>query len=316
MEYAKWNYSYDKEKGYKVIPNFDATLPKTFFKYYGLNENSVDALTNMYLFATHPSLFNDPFDCNKKLIKFRTEDDVKNLWGSLYSDLKEKMGYDMDRMLDYSQETYMNVLYRKLGIVSLTNSNDNLLMWAHYANHTGFCVEYDMDKLGIEHYGPFPINYADEINTIGIDDIGGHLAMLIQTNVKSPCWKYENEYRLLIPGPKDRYLKGYGECAEELSFPDDHDRKFSYSMMAIQSICLGYKFFAENIYNITDCELEVSYNDKERLDFKVLDFLSNSKLSHIDVFQLQIKGLSEMDIIPISVCKISGNKFRINKYAK
>ncbi|WP_205631947.1 DUF2971 domain-containing protein, partial [Aliivibrio fischeri] len=34
--------------------------------------------------------------------------------------------------------------YRNYGIISLTETKDNLLMWSHYANeHNGFVVEFD-----------------------------------------------------------------------------------------------------------------------------------------------------------------------------
>lgn len=35
----------------------------------------------------------------------------------------------------------------KLGILCLTKSCDNILMWGYYTNNEGFCIEYDFEKL-------------------------------------------------------------------------------------------------------------------------------------------------------------------------
>lgn len=311
-EYCGWKYYYDEVKGYKVFPRVKKMQPKTLYKYYGLTENSVDALTNFYLYATHPLQFNDPFDCNKKIIRIDTEKSVKTLLGKCYQQFSECENNDIPSMMEYSCEAYMEILYRKLGIVSLAPSNDNMLLWTHYAQHSGFCIELDMGNLCFVHNGPFPINYTDDIKSFSIEEYGGNIAMLIQTNVKAKCWKYENEWRLLVPSPQGRYMKGYGPHSEITSCPDDHDRKFRYPMTAIKSITLGSRFFKqENCYRVGDNEFEVIYMDKESLDYKIMDFISNPKLGSIAIGRINMNDLLKIQITGIAITKINDLKFRI-----
>ena len=87
VEYCGFIYDYKESEGYSVLPNKVVKQPKTFFKYCALNEYSVDALTNMYVYATHPNQYNDLFDCNELLIEFDSWDGVKGLWEDLYDEL-------------------------------------------------------------------------------------------------------------------------------------------------------------------------------------------------------------------------------------
>ena len=45
----------------------DKSIPRELIKFYSINEHSVDALLNKYLWAAHPLTFNDPFDCPMQL---------------------------------------------------------------------------------------------------------------------------------------------------------------------------------------------------------------------------------------------------------
>lgn len=108
-------------------------------------------------------------------------------------------------------------------MVCLTESNNNLLMWSHYArNHEGICVEYDLKLLKddphriIEH--TFPVVYRrnrhylrdieslitshndlcisirDEIDYCGTERLDDILPMFL---CKSKEWEYEKEWRIL-----------------------------------------------------------------------------------------------------------------------
>lgn len=311
-EYCGWKYMHNKETAqYFIEPNEKKECPKTFFKYYSLSKNSVEALTNAYIYVSHPSQLNDPFDCNKNMIKISTNDSIKALWEHLYSELVEKFDNDLEAMLHYSQEAFMNVLYVKMGIVSLTTTNSNMLMWSHYANHKGFCVEWDIKKLGFNYHGPFPIHYTNEIKSFDIEEYGGSLSMLIQSNVKSKVWEYENEWRLLALPPKFRDFIFVGSNAEVFKYPDNHNRKLAYSLSAIKSVTLGGRFFHDNIYKISDREYEIVYNSKFDLDYQIIDFLSNPKLSYIDIYRVTDKNLSDIETCKVTIYKINEYKFRM-----
>ena len=63
------------EKIFFRINGIDRSQNESFYKYYALNKTSVDALTHMYLYATHPCQLNDPLDCADDLIIF---DDIES----------------------------------------------------------------------------------------------------------------------------------------------------------------------------------------------------------------------------------------------
>ena len=311
-EYCGWKYKHDGRTGYYDIePGIRKEQPRGFFKYYALTENAVDALTNVYLYASHPSQLNDPFDCNKNLVEFNSMASVKILWRDLFLNLVLQIGDDFEVLRHYTQEAYMNVLYQKTGIISLTTSNKCMQMWSYYANHNGFCVELDVEKLGFDYNGPFPIHYTNDMKPFDIEVYGGPLSMLIQSNVKSEFWKYEEEWRLLALPPAGRDLVGVGENEEQFSFPDSHNRKFAYSLFALKSVTLGIRFFDGKSYALSDREYEIVYRGMDQLDFQIVNFLSNPKLSHIDVYLAIPKNLFEIDTKKVSICKINEYKFRL-----
>lgn len=104
------------------------------------------------------------------------------------------------------------------GIISLTTSNDNILMWSHYAeNHRGAVVEIYIDdenpqSLFINSTGPNspPFNYQDFIfdkvsyklvrrfeqieSEINLDKINHHYYF-----TKAQQWELEDEYRFITP---------------------------------------------------------------------------------------------------------------------
>jgi hypothetical protein len=81
---------------------------KKLFKYYSVNSNSISALANEFVWYANAGSFNDPFDTRI----------IEN---------------DLLQQLSFSKEK----------ILCLSEVNDNILMWSHYANsHKGFCVEY------------------------------------------------------------------------------------------------------------------------------------------------------------------------------
>lgn len=226
VDYCGFKYDYNESGGYRVLPKRKTKLPKSFFKYYALNEYNVDALTNMYVYATHPYQYNDPFDCNELLIEFNSWNDVQGLWEEFYDELIKSHPI-LDSACKESRSAYWCLLYKKLGLVSLVPSCDNYQMWSLYAQNSGFCVEFDVDKFPFLHYGPFPINYAKNIPCpIQIGKVGGHIAMLIQTNVKNDWWKYEDEWRLYVPNPVGFDMKYFGNEYDMSRFNrgDENDR--------------------------------------------------------------------------------------------
>lgn len=318
--YCGFLYGYDEKEGYNIVPQKDVILPSTFFKYYALTEYNVEALTNLYVYASHPKQFNDSFDCNENLIEFDTWADVQNLWGELFDKFKKTYS-TLESACKESKKAYWNVLYKKLGLVSFAPCCDNYQMWALYAQNNGFCLEFDVNKFPFLHYGPFPMNYTETIpGPVHIGDVGGHIAMLIQTNVKNEWWNYENEWRLYIPNPVGFDLKYFGSDYDmsKYNFGDEHDRKFRYPANALKCVIIGSKFFDKLVTNPVSLDETdvVCCPDMEFLEFKVLDFLARiTEKVEVEIKLAHLSDFSHYEFIPIHIMKYADRKFRIsNKY--
>ena len=317
MEYCDYKYEADGNGYYSIIPNKTVPRPETFFKYYALTDYSVDALTNMYIYATHPNQFNDPFDCNEKLIVFDSLEDIQKLWDvpQLYEEYIQLYPSVVEACRQCSHD-FKTVLFRKLGLFSLAPKPDNYLMWALYSQNKGFCVEFDVKEFPFRHFGPYPINYVEEIShPIHIGETGGPIAMLIQSNIKNSWWQYENEWRLYIPNPEGLDMKSFGPESERFNSLVDHDRRFKYQLSALCSVTLGNAFFEDlTIYSISQFEIEVEslINDNSK-QMRVLDFLSEvQSKTDLNVYITSLYDFSSYNFIPVFIMKLSEHKYRIS----
>lgn len=145
-----WKYGFNhKTKRIIIKPKYKYELPPTLFKFYNIKENSVDALIHNYIYASHPSQLNDLFDCSEKMIVYDNPLFARQVLKDYRTEILEGCGLDIINMTDNeiinSQQIVYNLrrvlwqsMYAKQGIVSLTESPYNILMWSYYSRHTGF----------------------------------------------------------------------------------------------------------------------------------------------------------------------------------
>lgn len=279
-EVTKFNWKYifdggDTKKPYKIIPEPEKIVPTTLFKYYSMNDKVLETFLQGKVYGSHPDDFNDIFDCHKQLIIFDNEQIVKQFLKSVRGSL-EKNGIHLST--EDSRELMWELYFKQIGILSLTEKPDNILMWSHYSKHSGFVVEFDYQKFPFIKYGPFPINYQKVIQPISIKDYVLGLCILYQTNIKSNLWEYESEWRIIIdsgsekmkiPDHKPEYLKRLG----------GNERTFNYLFETIKSISLGFKFFKEfgeirKLPKVWDIEIKDSSKEsRNRLDGSVRNFV-------------------------------------------
>ncbi len=123
----------------------------------------------------------------------------------------------LNQLKTYSSEVQIqyNRFLEKIessGVYSLSKANNNELLWAYYASgHTGFAIEYDIDKLkqSLNHniYVPFIFDFdVDYVKHIPVANIlalrGGDPTPILKTYLgsKSLSWRHEKEYRLIVDG--------------------------------------------------------------------------------------------------------------------
>jgi len=85
-----------------------------------------------------------------------------------------------------------------MGVYSLSEKNNDILMWSHYADHhKGFCIEYeraDSKYNFLSHFMCRPVGYENNYPNLNrVLDVWG-----INLYTKAVEWEYEAEWRLVF----------------------------------------------------------------------------------------------------------------------
>ena len=292
-----------------LIDGKDGTECKgqSFFKYYALTDYSVDALTHLYVYASHPNQLNDPFDCADGLIRFDDIESAKVFSEHLFPEIEKFFENNEENILEFVKSAYRTFLYTELGILSLSKSWNDLSMWSAYTAHKGFCAEFDVFSFPFDFWGPFDIDYQETLEGKSVREIGLPKLSLYQTNVKLKIWEHEHEWRLLIKAPTGFSLEPFGEKSDFLKqkFTDYLDRKYKYPIKCLKSVCLGLDFFDDVTSIISENEREYIAMDKNKN--AVLAFLA---LSRTPTYVLQEEDL-KLTRTPIDIIQIRENAYRI-----
>lgn len=108
---------------------------KVLYKYYSEIFDVVDHLKNPAIKLATTRSLNDPFEVqlSNELAKSLTHKRLKIFDENLLKDNKFR---------EDIKKSYQ-IISNQFGIISLTETHRNILMWAHYANsHKGVCIGY------------------------------------------------------------------------------------------------------------------------------------------------------------------------------
>lgn len=313
FDHYGWKYIFnesDRITPFTIIPKDNYPIPETLSKFYAMNDFSIDALLNGYVYASHPSEFNDLYDCHEQLIEYDDDGMIYNFLhrtvppdelGQLFLEKKPELRRDV-------QKLFRDIMYRKFGVFSMTSDPNNIMMWSYYTKHEGFLLEFDYKAFPFTFYGAFPINYQEEIQPIKISECAGSpgIPVLYQTNIKHKGWEHESEWRLLISAEKD--VMSSPEPRQFASM-GGKERKFQYPITVIKSIALGNRFLnpsektATNQY-ILDIDLKYNIEKKSLL----LDFISHNQIETL--IAIKNDNLSSLNFTSGKVQRIDYKRFR------
>ncbi|MCK9365010.1 MAG: DUF2971 domain-containing protein [Syntrophales bacterium] len=89
---------------------------------------------------------------------------------------------------------------KNYGVLALSELNNNILMWSHYADsHRGICIEFertDTNELGKWDYC-IPVQYQQELPSFNLHELGDSKAVTQALSTKGKYWEYEQEWRIL-----------------------------------------------------------------------------------------------------------------------
>jgi len=198
------------------------------YKYCAYNTNSLSILINKKIWVAKPDSFNDPFDCK---IRFKPEMNPEAF--RKYLDRTGRTSGNLHKDYEIFQEVlqkFRDIDIQNLGVFSMSQIKDNILMWSHYANqHKGFCIGFvrksdnllgDIDKTQ-------PVEYDCNYPEVDPLDENGNYDQSIFTKMlftKAKDWEYEKEWRLTYDeGDREEPLPAdISSIIFGLRMPDEH----------------------------------------------------------------------------------------------
>ncbi len=200
---------YSNEGGY-LSGKKGACEPDYLYKYGRFGKHTKGIFAQNQIYFSCPEEFNDPFDSKVRYTYEGTRQERKRfLCGRLKKMLKSESKKQIFRRvkeimrerkdvkeLEQVLKETTNRIRRALGIFSLTEKRDNILMWAHYAeNHEGFCLEFDANNAFFQK--ALPVNYSTRLPVLNVMQAHPPLEEAEKLLTKAKDWKYEGEWRIV-----------------------------------------------------------------------------------------------------------------------
>lgn len=183
-----------------------------FYRYkylpFGKDKLSLNVIKEGTIKFTCPLDFNDPFDCQpvpyidkhvKKKEYFKwAENQMAHLSPANRSQEMNKLYRRLSRGV--LSGDILNINLRTMGVLSLSRTCNDILMWSHYAeNHKGFVVGFHYQssyessfEKGIAHLLPYRVAYEKDRPVFNFSESHELMKCML---VKSPQWEYEQEER-------------------------------------------------------------------------------------------------------------------------
>ena len=184
--------------------------PETIFKYVGANIRSIVNIKSQSFYMAPINKLNDPYDSSVSFIlNDLSDDEIKTLKSQKdcpeelveesYFNVRKKTKEICEKLLLKHQSEFV----KTRGVTCFSERNDNLLMWAHYADgYKGMCLEFDtnyspFEKLHKVRYGlGFPL--IDVATCLDLKEKKERDSLIKDLYChKSNDWSYEKEWRLI-----------------------------------------------------------------------------------------------------------------------
>lgn len=127
------------------------TNTNRLYKYRALNQNGLKILINQEVYFSKPEQLNDPLDYQLPLMRIiqsaidgEIDPNLKEVL-SFLTELKA-MNYDTRKEENHIEKIENGL--KDMGVLSLSRTPEDPLLWAHYANeHRGFCIGFGIKEL-------------------------------------------------------------------------------------------------------------------------------------------------------------------------
>jgi len=240
---------------------------KHLYKFRPANSHTLDNLIKQQLRFSYPKEFNDPFDCAIKMTFDGTVQDWRKWLEELRISPAERLSLGQYlASINYNGKAFDQSKYpediNSLLVVALSEINDHILMWSHYAeNHKGICLGFvariEGNSLGVLFDEPtlsFSVNDATKgflpVRKVNYTKTmpepynrlkDNNRKLMEFTITKHVDWKYESERRIVLPKSmvRTQFLR--------------------YNKTSLEEVIFGYRTsdgFKQDVYDI----IEKNYN--------------------------------------------------------
>lgn len=204
------------------------------YRYRNMSSRGLSRIfTHCELYFASPTQFNDPFDCNPPFSNGNSVDDLRSHFQKAFPATLKSLGVKLDNQQMQAKieekivaiihtdsfqsviaQPFINTCFEEnseLGVLCLSESPDDIIMWSHYADgHRGIVLQFDKEELeSVPDFSYFKeVEYKNNILTLrDLNNYTGapnELARLILL-MKTERWSYENEWRIIVDpsGRKD-----------------------------------------------------------------------------------------------------------------
>lgn len=254
---------FDSEISHREIGKFlSLYFPKKLYRYRRFSSHWKDEIFNGHVHISKSSELNDPFDClvyvDDDLFQAKIIDNVKKICKQKGNNIYNVINLKKN---DIDVEDLKNIVR----VACFTESNNNQLMWSHYADsHKGFCIEYNFKKVKPKYKSfIFPVIYSD-VKYDATNDVINKVEnnFINPFFVKSNVWKYEKEWRLIYPSERK------------------DENKFNISFESIiEAIYFGVNVEKNRDFDEVKCEIiEWARNNKVKvyqmkIDYRTFDII-------------------------------------------
>jgi len=186
--------------------------PNKIYKYEPMSIQALANLKSESIYFNSPLNFNDPFDCNMALkICAPYLEEIPFIKEFLLEETQESDGAAKIESMSEGEIAAMGMVlaenymkdrkswpFASCGICCFSETNDNLLMWSHYASSgKGFCLEFDSSREPFDRIQP--VKYVDappELNFKRVFTVDKLYLLDALFCTKSIHWSYEKEWRI------------------------------------------------------------------------------------------------------------------------
>lgn len=282
------------------------------YKYASFNDKTLENLENHALRFNTPEKFNDPFDiypCFKIENRKKYNERLREKYRAPDCIISKLSDDDIIYFANIDERsTYTN---SNKGITCFSKENDNIVMWANYADkHRGICLKFSdgtLKETTKKLYIKYPYSYERPKIVINLDDIekdDKHLKKDVSDliSTKSHAWKYEKEVRLMI---MDEHYT-FPTCLQYE--PRDLMGIILGAMMPVSDYLKFYKLKKESLGDIS-VSLSMLHKQKYKLEIKPIN-ADEQKTLYQDMKYLidNIITLKKYKFIKDNISKYGENK--------